>query len=302
MKVSSVDVPPVVGAGAYYVSNRPPLAPSPLVKLPIGSIAPRGWLLAQLELMRDGMVGHLPEVSRWCRGDSGWLHPEVKAWEEAPYWLKGFGDLGYVLKDDRVMREAKVWIDALIASQDADGWMGPQPLKESGDAWPNMIMLFVLRSYHEATGDERVLPVMARYFRYRNSLSDEKLYVSAWGVGTYNLQWWQHVRAGDELDIAILVAAVIATLGQPVAHHLAFLPGVAARQIALDLGQQAADGAIFVGVAADALFLRCAAGREQQQGGRGGEGGVAAHGQSLYIGRADASRARRGLANHLWRP
>ncbi len=201
MRIHAVDTLPLDGPGSHYVSNRPPLRPNPLVKLPIGAITPRGWLHEQLVRMRDGFVGHLPEVSEFCRPDSGWLHPKEKAaWEEVPYWLKGFGDLGYVLKDSRIIREARVWLDALLASQDADGWIGPQPMKASGDAWPNMIMLFALRSFFEATRDERVQPVMARYFRYRHSLADRDLYVHPWGVGTYALQWWQHVRAGDELD------------------------------------------------------------------------------------------------------
>ena len=200
MQISAVEIPTTEGARGHYVGNRTPLAPSPLVKLPIGAIRPHGWLLGQLELMRDGFVGHLPEVSRFCRGDSGWLHPDAKSWEEVPYWLKGFGDLGYVLRDQRIIDEARVWIDAYLAGQRDDGWLGPRPLAETGDAWPNMIMLYVLRSFYEATGDERVLPAITRYFQYRHSLSDADLYRAEWGVGTYVLQWWQHVRAGDELD------------------------------------------------------------------------------------------------------
>src|SRR5262245_61665065 len=89
---------------AHYVSNRAPLQTSPFVKLPIGSITPRGWLRDQLILEANGMTGHLDEISRWCDlKTSAWADPEApekEGWEEAPYWLKGFGDLGYALKDE----------------------------------------------------------------------------------------------------------------------------------------------------------------------------------------------------------
>ncbi len=72
---------------------------SPLVKLPIGAVEPRGWLMGQLELMRDGFTGRLSELSRFLGDDSGWITLKGKGWEEMPYWLKGYGDLGYLLKD-----------------------------------------------------------------------------------------------------------------------------------------------------------------------------------------------------------
>src|SRR3954447_465262 len=72
-----------------YVSNRAPLLASAFIKLPIGSIEPKGWLLHQLELERDGMVGHLEEISQWCKYDNNaWVNPEGtghSGWEELPY-------------------------------------------------------------------------------------------------------------------------------------------------------------------------------------------------------------------------
>lgn len=48
----------------FYVSNHELLFPNPLIKLPIGSIRPKGWLRHQFVLMANGMTGHLPELSR----------------------------------------------------------------------------------------------------------------------------------------------------------------------------------------------------------------------------------------------
>ena len=96
---------------SFYAGNRPPLAPSPFYKLPIGAITPGGWLRHQLELERDGMTGHLEEISPWLDfAKSSWADPQGQrkfGWEELPYWLKGYGDLGYVLKDPAIIAEAK---------------------------------------------------------------------------------------------------------------------------------------------------------------------------------------------------
>ena len=98
---------PTASSGGLYTANRAPLAPSPLVKLPIGAITPKGWLRHQLELERDGMTGHLAEISPWCKFEgNAWASPQGKGhngWEEMPYWLKGYGDLGYVLNDERII-------------------------------------------------------------------------------------------------------------------------------------------------------------------------------------------------------
>ncbi len=195
--MTALERPPTTPAVALYVGNRPPLRPSPLVKLPIGAIRPRGWLRTQLQLQAEGFSGRLPELSEFLRKEgNGWLSPDgegAHGWEEVPYWLKGFGDLGYVLGDERIIREARVWIEGALATQREDGYFGPRmnltSLRGKPDLWPHMIMLNALQSYHEFSGDRRVLDFMTKYFRWQLAAPEDDFLVP----------FWQHQRAADNL-------------------------------------------------------------------------------------------------------
>src|ERR1035437_7724954 len=185
-------------ANPFYTTNREPLAPNPLIKLPIGQITPKGWLRHQLELEAAGMTGHLEEISKWCKFDgSAWADPHGQrqnGWEELPYWLKGYGDLGYVLGDQEIIGHTRKWIDAVLASQQPDGWFGPlankTSLKGKPDLWPHMVMCNVLQSLYEFTGDERVLPFLTKYFKWLNTLPGENF-----GAG-----YWPRIRFGDNVE------------------------------------------------------------------------------------------------------
>lgn len=182
------------GANAWYQGNREPLLPSPLVKLPVGSVRSQGWLGTQLSLMADGMTGRLSDLSEWVRFDlSAWADPQGRGeygWEELPYWLKGYISLGYTLRDKRIMAEARRWVEAVLAGQRADGYLGPEENRQKLDLWPNMIMLYALRTFYEATGDGRVLPAMSRYFKWQSQLPADQYLPGSW-------QMW---RGGDNLD------------------------------------------------------------------------------------------------------
>jgi len=209
--IRNVKALPTKGGNAFYVGNREPLSPSSLMKLPIGNIAPKGWLRHQLQLMADGMTGRLREVSEWLRDDSGWLTLKKRGWEEEPYWLKGFGDLGYVLKDERIIKEARRWLEAALASQEPDGYFGPPENKKNFDVWPNMVMLFALQSYYEFSGDERIPPFMARYFKFEKNMPRDRLLPGSWQKirGGDNLEsiYWLYNRTGDPelLDVAKII-------------------------------------------------------------------------------------------------
>ena len=160
--------PPLDRRARHYPSHREPLLPSPLVKLPVGAVRPRGWLRKQLELQAAGFHGHLGEITFLRKEKNSWLSPAgqgERGWEEVPYWLKGFGDSAYLLGNQEQIKEAKVWVEGAIASQRADGFFGPrgqgakatvESTKGKYDLWPNMVML-PLRSFYEFTGDPRVL-------------------------------------------------------------------------------------------------------------------------------------------------
>jgi Beta-L-arabinofuranosidase, GH127/F5/8 type C domain len=193
--ITGVNRPDTTGTNAFYVSNRAPLAPSPFIKLPVGAITPKGWLRHQLEFEANGMEGRLPEVSRWLKLDgNGWIDPKAKGgWEELPYWLKGFGDLGYVLRDEKIIAAARQWLDGIIGTQQPDGWFGPQGLRAAlngqPDMWPHMPVLNALQSFYEFSSDERVLKLMTAYFKWQNTLPP-----AAFSAG------WAKVRFGDNLE------------------------------------------------------------------------------------------------------
>ena len=196
--IDVVRQPNTKATNSFYVGNRPPLTPSPFIKLPVGAIKPQGWVRKQLELEAEGFTGHLLEISRFLKKeDNAWLSATGEGhnpWEELPYWLKGYCNLGYVLSDKRIIDEAQTWIEATIASQREDGYFGPRPnLKRIGgkkpDVWPNMIMLNVLQSYYEYSGDQRVIELMTKYFRWQLTVPDED----------FLEPFWQNQRASDNL-------------------------------------------------------------------------------------------------------
>ena len=206
MRVELVSKPGIGTANAYYLSNRPPLAPNPLVRLPLGSIRPRGWLERQLELMVEGMTGRLPEISEFLGPENGWLGGDQRGWEEQAYWFRGYHDLAVLTGDPRLLAEARRWTEAVINSQDEDGYWGPRCLKRIvgqdgrviADLWPHMVMLDALISHHEHTGDPRVITLLKRFFRFCAHMPEE-MFIPAYPTGfdwTVLVQW---TRAGDML-------------------------------------------------------------------------------------------------------
>ncbi len=221
MKLSVVNRPDMSMTNNHYVGNQPPLAPLAFIKLPVSSIKPNGWLKEYLIRQKNGLTGNLGKISAWLqKEDNAWLSDKGEGkwgWEELPYWLKGYANIGYILRDKDIIKESSEWLEGVINSQRSDGNFGPNrwfggdgekqnfwgsaAIKKSPvdfgpvnntkkqDFWGNMIMLYCLQSYYEYTKDERVLNLMTKYFKYQLNVSDKYFLKS----------YWQERRAGDNL-------------------------------------------------------------------------------------------------------
>lgn len=165
--------PQAGGAAGRPYWNRAPLEKNAFAPLPLGSVEPRGWLRQQLQIQAEGLTGHLDEFWPDLGPNSGWLGGTGESWERGPYYLDGLVPLAFLLKDQRLMAKAHKWVSWTLDHQRDDGAIGPDPRRgtyarpwQATDWWPNMIMLKVLTQYQEATGDQRVIPVMTRYLHY----------------------------------------------------------------------------------------------------------------------------------------
>ena len=200
--ISMVEFPSDMILNSNYPTNRAPLQPSRLIKLPLGIIKPDNWLKECMLRQADGLMGNLGEISAWLqKEDNAWLSTNGKGawgWEEVPYWLKGYLNTAYILEDEKMKKEAKIWIEAAIASQRPDGNFGPIMISDKDgtqDFWSNMIMLYCLQSYYEYTKDERVIYLMTKYFKFQLGLPEEQLLSKT--------QYWQRIRGGDNLHSVI---------------------------------------------------------------------------------------------------
>ncbi|MGC1240441.1 MAG: beta-L-arabinofuranosidase domain-containing protein [Chryseosolibacter sp.] len=150
-------------------------------EMPLGSVKPQGWLLSQLQIMRDGTTGHLDEVHTKIQRDNGWLGFTGDGWEETPYWLDGAVPLAYLLDDPTLKAKIIRYVNWTLNNQRPSGYFGPITKQERDkgieitpdncaageDWWPKMIMLKVLKQHFEATNDPRVIPFMKKFFAYQ---------------------------------------------------------------------------------------------------------------------------------------
>jgi DUF1680 family protein len=177
-------------------------------EVPLGSVRPQGWLLHQLQIMRDGSTGHLDEVYPKLKNDNGWLGGKGDGWEETPYWLDGALPLAYLLDDGALKEKVLNYVNWTLEHQRPSGYFGPitkwertsdssvsaSACLQGEDWWPRMIMLKVLQQYYTATSDPRVLKFMKSYFQYQLKVL-RQCPLATWSE-------WAQARGDDNMLIA----------------------------------------------------------------------------------------------------
>lgn len=185
-----------------YDNNRYPLVQKPYMELPLGSIRPTGWLREMLERQKSGATSKMDELYPEVMGPrNGWLGGDGDQWERGPYWIDGLLPLAYILDDEALKKKVQPWIEWTLSSQREDGYFGPAkdyPYEpglqrdNSADWWPRMVMLKIMQQYYSATGDERVIDFMSRYFRYQLAT------LPSTPLGRWT--FWAEYREGDNLQ------------------------------------------------------------------------------------------------------
>ena len=122
--------------------------------------------------------------------------------------MDGLVPLAYLLDDEGLKAKAQKWIDWTLENQRENGEIGPyknrgefQHQWQGNDWWPNMVMLKVLMQYQEATGDERVIPLMSKYLKFHLA-NAEKVPLIEWAAHRWAEEIlaivWLYNRTGDD--------------------------------------------------------------------------------------------------------
>lgn len=124
-------------------------------KLPLGAIRPQGWLNDQMQLMsnlqrRIGALSGFVKDGEWSGGES------------LPRYVRGLILLSSALDDKMLKEKIASFISPIFSSANEGGDFGP---KNTLSQTPKIEAVKALLTYYEATGNERVLPFLKKFFK-----------------------------------------------------------------------------------------------------------------------------------------
>ncbi|KAF2162458.1 hypothetical protein M409DRAFT_27082 [Zasmidium cellare ATCC 36951] len=148
-------------------SSAKPLEPFVYNNIPLGSIAPNGWLQGEMETEANSLSGHLYDFWKFVH-DSSWLggNSEYSGLNEAfPYWLNGLVPLAYGVDDVRLKGQVFQAMDYLLEHMvQEDGWIGPEKDGPGGGArliWARTLLFEAWTNIADVAGSNYTKPVVA---------------------------------------------------------------------------------------------------------------------------------------------
>lgn len=188
-----------------YYSNQGTLKEDAFTMLPLGAVQPKEWLLEQLLLQKEGLLGNMQDKYYTYSKANGWRGGDSDSWEKGPYYFRGLTQTAFVLNDEDLKAKAMEWINWVLENQRENGFIGPLQngdgtgTSKTWDWWPRMVVLLTLQDYYEATEqlgtpDTRVLPFLEKYFKYQLAHIDE------WTLDRFD---WNGMRGGDNIEVIL---------------------------------------------------------------------------------------------------
>eukprot|EP00041_Stephanoeca_diplocostata_P035943 m.1287341 g.1287341 ORF g.1287341 m.1287341 type:complete len:747 (-) comp24781_c0_seq15:3930-6170(-) len=197
-----------------FSEAAPKLAPSKLLRLPVGATLPQGWLSRELELQANGITGQLPYFWHFIN-DSSWMGGRGNgggAGEQyVPYFLNGLIPLSFQTRNENLERLRERYVSYVLGQQNIStngtGWLGPPipwipsfvPDGEVDELFTKYDMVEALESYAEANATAAasvVRALMAHHKQMYAQLSSKRpaLNFTKWGFmrcsdAVVGIQW-----------------------------------------------------------------------------------------------------------------
>lgn len=151
-----------------------------------GEVMPEGWIREQMRLdLEEGLTGNNHKVSNAVNLRVFEKHERVaggfaeipgekrqRCWwsgEHEGYWKDSIVRLAFLVGDDLQKKRVASWMEALLAAQGEDGYIGiysPEtrfPTSgENGELWVQSRIFQAMLAYHEFTGDKKILAAVER--------------------------------------------------------------------------------------------------------------------------------------------
>jgi DUF1680 family protein len=158
-----------------------PLSGPAFKRLRMGEVKPAGWIREQMQRdLHDGFAGCLDKLCHEASSDifisnrnsktaeNNSNEMSVNWWngETEGNWRAGHIMMAYLAEDPVAMREADRYVKHILASQDAEGYLGvfapDSRYAHSGELWTQACLLRGLLAYSELTGSKEVFQAVCR--------------------------------------------------------------------------------------------------------------------------------------------